>query len=94
MRTKLFGKSNAILVNVSEDINPIAIIECGKDEEIKAKLDNAIRDEFVLGDEVELTFDSDDLVLTNQETVKFSVSYEDEGEPCIRDFEIGIVATY
>lgn len=92
MRTKLYGKSNAILSEVGNGV--VAIIECGADEEIKPKLAQAIKDHFTLDKDAKLTFDSDDTVLTNQSGVTLSVEWVEDGEPVIRDFEMEVVATY
>jgi hypothetical protein len=94
MRTKLFGKSNAVLSEVTGgEGNPaICIIVCGKDEEISAKVKEALRGHHVVDGDI--TIDNEDGVLTNQEPLKFSAEWEDEGESCIRDFELQILPTY
>lgn len=90
MKTTLFGKSNAVLTELKGGV--IAIIECDNGEDITLKIKQAIKDHFVV--DTEIVLDSHDARLTNQEPVRFSADFEDDGEPSIRDFEIEIVATY
>lgn len=102
MKTNLFGKSNAVLIEEDTD-NILGIISCGKNEDITKKLIQAISDHFVVpkGTDIKL-YDRNSLlsnyqptkVLTNQETVSFSATWVEDEQELIRDFEITICATY
>jgi transcription antitermination factor NusA-like protein len=93
MKTELFGKSNAVLFTDEGEF--VAVIGCegGKNKDISNKLNRAIKDHFCLEDDTDITFDVKE-ALTNQKSVKFSVSYLEDEEETLRDFEIQIVAHY
>lgn len=101
MKTNLFGKSNAVLVEEGTG-NILGIITCGKNEDISKKLIEAISDHFViekgtdikLYDRITLNGRKPIKELTNQAMVRFSAEWIEDDEERIRDFEIEIVATY
>jgi len=92
IKSKLFGKSNAVLTYEGEFV---AIIGCGKNEDITSKVSQAIVDHFCIETEGVNTFKVNvDEVLTNEKTLLFSVEYTEDEEENLRDFELNIVASY
>lgn len=92
MKTELFGTSNAILEEKGNGL--LAIITCkGGKKDIAKTLKLAIKEHFCLEDGTDITLDINE-PLTNQKSVDFEASWEEDGEPIIREFEISIIATY
>lgn len=90
MKTNLLAKSNALLTEEDSDAVAIAIISCGKKEDITKKIEKAIRDHYV-ATKVEIDTTED---LTNQARIFFVANFLDKGEECVRDFCIEVLATY
>ncbi len=95
IRTKLAGKSNAVLMEVDGDNGDqvVAIITCGKKEDITFKVAKAINEHNV-SKQVTIV-NKDKVVLTNQETLLvfaniLTADYEKEA----RNYTLQVVATY
>ena len=99
MKTKLFGKSNAIvaennrtLTNVGEILGILAC-KGGDNVDISNKLSVMIKEHFMVEDGTEIKIISKE-VLTNQKRVLFEAHWEEDGESRIRDLIIFIAPTY
>lgn len=79
---------------MDDEGNFIAIIGCGKKEDITSKLKLAIKDHYCILDETEIKLSQTKEVLTNQNIIKFSAEYTEDEEENGRDFSIEIVASY
>jgi hypothetical protein len=91
IKAKLFGKSNAILSD--ENGNPIAIISCGKTEDITEKVSRAIKEEYI-AEKVDITEQPNDCLI-NEIPLLFSAEIiTADGDLDIRDFMLTICATY
>jgi hypothetical protein len=90
MKTKLAGKSNAVLTDY-DDGTVIAIISCDKSEDITKKLEKAIAEHYV-ATKVKLTIKGK--VLDNQNPLYFDSLHLEDGLDSCRDFKIEIIPTY
>lgn len=90
MITKLAGKSNAVLTD-HDDGHVVAIISCGKSENITKKIEKAIAEHYVATN-VELELDGS--TLDNQNPRYFGSIHLEDGLESARDFKIQIVTTY
>ena len=90
IKTQLFGKSNAVLTNDENKV--IAIISCGKSEDITEKVKLAIKEDYI-AEKVEIIARRE--VLVNANPYEFSTSITDEdGDINTHDFTLTICATY
>lgn len=90
IKTQLFGKSNAVLTNDENKV--IAIISCGKSEDITKKVELAIKEDYI-AEKVEIIVRRE--VLVNANPYEFSAMITDEeGDINECDFTLTICATY
>ena len=93
IRTKLSGKSNAILIEVDSDGEDqvVAIIRCDKEGDLTNKVARAIK-EHNIAQFVSIT---NKTVLTNQEPILINAQLtNDDGEKDLRNYTLHIMATY
>lgn len=90
IKTNLTGKSNAVLTDY-DDCTVIAIISCGKSENITKKIQKAIDDFF---DATDFEMEYGEVILDNENPVMiYSTHIESNLETC-RDFKLQIIPTY
>lgn len=90
IKTQLFGKSNAVLTNDENKV--IAIISCGKNEDITEKVKLAIKEDYI-AEKVEIIARRE--VLVNANPYEFSTIITDEDDDInTHDFTLTICATY
>lgn len=87
MKVIVLTSSNAVLTDESGRV--MSIITCNKD--INSKLEKSIKEHYT-AQHVKIIDNNE--ILTNQAAVSFKAEVTEEGETCIRDFSIEIVATY
>jgi len=92
VRTNLTEKSNAILIEVDGDGDQVvAIISCGKKEDLTNKIARAIKDHNV----AKFVSITNKTVLTNQEPILINaLMSNDDGTEDARNYTLHIVATY
>jgi hypothetical protein len=98
IKTQLFAKSNAVLTNDENKV--IAIISCGKSEDITKKVKLAIKEDYI-AEKVEIIARRETLVSinpsapVNENPYEFSTIITDEdGDINTHDFTLTICATY
>ena len=90
IETALFGKSNAVLTNDENKV--LAIISCGKNEDITKKVCLAIKEDYIAEKVVIVEANG---IFDNQRPFDFSTDITNEdGEVDVRDFTLTICATY
>lgn len=94
MKTNLSAKSNAVLTcEETKEGKIIAIISCGKQEDITKKVEKAIKEHYVA--KIVTLIESEKEVLTNQTYTYFSAFITEIGMlPIVKEFCLEIVATY
>lgn len=93
IKTKLFGKSNAVLIEIDTNADAIgvAVITCDKDENITKKVELAISED-CCSHKVKIKGKH---VLENQERIFFDAGMlTDDNEQEIRSYCLEILATY
>lgn len=94
MKSKVIATSNAVLSELDgENESVVCIIVCKKDEDLTAKIKEAIKGHHIVDSEVKIT-EQDSDGLTNQDPAYISAEWESTGEPEIREFVLRIVTTY
>ena len=95
MKTLLFGKSNAVLTcEETKEGKVIAIISCGKKEDISKKVERAIKERYV-AKSVSIV-DSERETLTNGANLIFSAVIKEDGHHFGKTYEfcLEVTATY
>lgn len=95
MKTLLFGKSNAVLTcEETKEGKVIAIISCGKKEDISRKVERAIKEHYV-AKSVKIE-NSERETLTNGANLIFSAVVKEDGEQMGNSLEfcLEVTATY
>ena len=91
IKTQLFGKSNAVLTNDENKV--IAIISCGKSEDITKKVKLAIKEDYI-AERVNI-IERPNQTLINAMPYEFSAIITDEdNDTNSHDFTLTICATY
>jgi hypothetical protein len=91
IKTQLFGKSNAVLTNNENKV--IAIISCGKNEDITEKVKLAIKEDYI-AERVDI-IEQPNQNLINAMPYEFSAVIIDEDcDTNSHDFTLTICATY
>lgn len=89
IKTKLFGTSNAVLTD-AEDGNVIAIIKCGKKENITKKVQKAIAEHFSAD-----SFETEKGCLELEHSpIYFDSEHVEDEMNTARSFKLAVVVTY